>query len=57
MYSMLKGDRPDRPNDQGITDVIWRMVEQCWDFIPSQRMSSGEVVRLLVEELQQIFDP
>ena len=51
MYSMLKGDRPHRPAHPEISDGIWNMIEKCWHHIPSQRMSIGEVVGILVAEL------
>ena len=56
MYSMLKGDRPPRPNHQEVSDRIWYMIERCWHVVPSERMSIGEVIVLLETELQQAHD-
>lgn len=56
MYSMLKGDRPRRPNLHKVSDAIWYMIERCWQSLPSQCMSIGEVVELLVAELHRVYD-
>ncbi|KAF9644638.1 hypothetical protein BDM02DRAFT_3102592, partial [Thelephora ganbajun] len=49
-YSMLRGDRPPRPNHHGISDPLWDMIERCWDSVPSKRMSVAEVLNLLGTE-------
>jgi len=56
-YSMLNGNRPPRPNRSVISDRLWYMVERCWRGRSSERISAGEVVKLLEEESSCIPTP
>ena len=59
-YLMLKGDRPSRrrpDNGPEITDTLWRIIEQCWYAVPSERMSIEEAVNLLEAELRVTSNP
>jgi len=49
-YSMLSGARPPRPDHHEISDGVWYMIEQCWDGVPSRRLSIGEVISILETE-------
>ena len=50
-YSMLSGARPSRPNYHEISDQMWYLIEQCWDSVPSRRLSVGEAAGILEKEL------
>lgn len=55
-YSVLRGDRPHRPNHHVISDAIWHIVERSWHGVLSQRMSIEKVVGLLAAEEQCVYD-
>ena len=55
-YSMLNGSRPSRPDCCEVSDLVWRVIEGCWNPDASRRMEIEEVVTLL-EELSRILSP
>ncbi|KAG6818747.1 hypothetical protein H0H93_002155 [Arthromyces matolae] len=53
--SVQSGVRPKRPEPsspswtRGLNDVIWALMERCWNEKPNKRPSSGDVMRKLQE--------
>lgn len=50
--SAIQDRRPPRPADplhrnSNITDVIWMLMEECWDHIPSNRPTAAQIVERL----------
>ena len=48
---ILSGERPDRPQDPGLTNSLWDMALCCWDQDPIQRPAMTSVVGILREWL------
>ena len=46
-FAIMKGDRPDRPQDQGLTDPVWDITVRCWQEDPVLRPKISEVVATL----------
>ncbi|KAG6890166.1 hypothetical protein C0995_010870 [Termitomyces sp. Mi166 len=51
MLSILRGDTPTRPHDgdpawleHGLNDCIWELMENCWNFKPSERPDMTTVI-------------
>ena len=53
MSSMLNGSRPSRPDCHEVSDLVWQVIEGCWNPDASSRMKIEEVVTLLEEELSR----
>ena len=49
-HTMWKGVRPPRPDHPQVTDRMWRIIEQCWERVPSKRTTIKGVVRILEAE-------
>ena len=49
-YTMWKDARPPRPDHPEVSDRVWEMMKQCWERVPSKRMTIREVVRTLERE-------
>lgn len=52
LVEIQNGKRPQRPVNAaslGITDSIWMLLEQCWDWEPSYRPNSAHVLAVLRE--------
>ena len=54
---VLKGDRPPRPNHDGPSDQVWKVVKACWHMTPSRRIMVEEVVALIEAEELRLADP
>lgn len=50
---MLEGSRPPRPDDPELSDRVWDMINLCWGSMPSQRITTEDVVYILEMELKQ----
>lgn len=47
---VVRGDRPPRPslpNGDAISDVVWSLVQSCWDHDATRRLSADSVVSAL----------
>ena len=42
-------ERPDRPQEQDLTDPVWDMTVQCWQHDPDRRPKMMQVVATLRE--------
>lgn len=49
------GERPDRPQDPGLTDSVWDVTCACWHQDPAHRPTVTGVVRTLREWLVPYF--
>jgi len=50
LLKILEGERPNRPRDTpGISDFLWKIMEQCWNTQPSDRPSIKDVVQSMEE--------
>jgi hypothetical protein len=47
----MDGERPERPQDPGLTDSLWSMTRDCWQQDPAQRPAITKVVGILREWL------
>ena len=52
---IMEGERPNRPQDQNLSDPIWDMTKRCWKEDPVLRPRMEEVVTILRE--RQVFFP
>ncbi|KAG6827259.1 hypothetical protein H0H92_012596 [Tricholoma furcatifolium] len=55
-----RGERPGKPLDgicqsHGLTDIIWRLIEECWAHSPSKRPNASQIVERL--QISTINDP
>ena len=50
-HMMFSGLRPPRPDNHRVSNVVWKMVQSCWDPVGPRRMLIEEVVALLEAEL------
>ena len=48
---IITGDRPDRPQEPDLTDLMWDTTIRCWDEDPIQRPTMTRVVGILREWL------
>lgn len=59
MLKIVGGERPERPQDTGLTDVLWDMTRACWRQDPAHRPAMAGVVGTLragiPEEVHQLF--
>jgi hypothetical protein len=46
---IMGGERPDRPQEAGLTDSVWELTLACWQQDPACRPTMVEVVRNLRE--------
>ena len=46
---IMDGERPDRPQEPGLTDSIWDMTCACWCQDPARRPAMTKVVGILRE--------
>ena len=47
----MAGERPGRPQDPGLTDLLWDLTLRCWDQDPIQRPPMTRVVGIIREWL------
>ena len=47
MWKVLEGMRPERPQGELFTDVIWSVLERCWKPQPSDRPGGTVVLQCL----------
>ncbi|KAF9779314.1 kinase-like domain-containing protein, partial [Thelephora terrestris] len=52
---IMGGERPDRPQDPGLTDAVWDVTLHCWDQDPAQRPAMTSVVGTLREVKRQTY--
>ena len=45
----MEGERPNRPQEQDLTDPVWEMTERCWQEDPVLRPRMKEAVAVLRE--------
>ena len=50
---IMEGERPNRPQEQDLSDPIWDMTKRCWKEDPVLRPRMEEVVAILRE--RQVF--
>jgi len=58
MSKIQKGERPNRPQEAqelGLSDLVWDMVDSCWQQDPGHRPTITDVVELLRE--WPVFSP
>lgn len=41
IFAIIRRDLPERPPD--LPNVVWRLLERCWDFNPTNRPSMRAV--------------
>lgn len=46
---IIEGERPGRPQEPALTDLIWDTTLGCWDQDPVQRPTMAKVVGILRE--------
>ncbi|KAF9779311.1 CNH domain-containing protein [Thelephora terrestris] len=46
---IIAGERPDRPQEPGLIDLVWNMTLHCWTQDPAQRPIMASVVGILRE--------
>ncbi|KAF9779332.1 kinase-like domain-containing protein [Thelephora terrestris] len=46
---VMDGERPERPQDPGLTDSLWNMTRDCWQQDPAHRPAITKVVGILRE--------
>ena len=51
ILKIMTGERPDRPEEPGLTDAVWDMTLRCWDEDPVQRPTMTRVVGVIREWL------
>ena len=56
-FLLVSSSRPSRTDCHEVSDVVWRVIEGCWDPVESRRMEIEKVVTLLGEELRRILPP
>ena len=49
VQTVLKGDRPSRPEHPSCTDGLWALIQRCWDQDPGSRPE--------ILEVSQMFSP
>jgi hypothetical protein len=47
--SFLRGKIPELPQFPGLTDDLWRLVNNCWGIKPEERPTMAQVARRMVE--------
>ena len=56
MYKVLKGERPDRPPDDGLSDQLWELLAATWlveqASQPSKRPSTSIIRDRLTEDVR-----
>ena len=52
---IMDGDRPDRPQEPGLTNSIWDMTRACWSQDPAHRPTMSKAVGILREWLAHFF--
>jgi serine/threonine protein kinase len=57
---ILEGTRPERPHEEGgkpFTDVIWRVLERCWEPQPRDRIGAKAVLPGLEGNTSPVMPP
>lgn len=54
---MLNGSIPSLPDRHEVSDLVWGMIQSCWNPVESSRMLIEEVVTLLEAELSRLPTP
>ncbi|KIK58561.1 hypothetical protein GYMLUDRAFT_262404 [Collybiopsis luxurians FD-317 M1] len=52
LYSLIKGERPPRPQTMWCTDAIWKLINRCWADDPAARPKAFAVHRTLIDGSQ-----
>lgn len=47
VFAVLNGERPPRPTHATCTDVLWDLMERCWEDDPYSRPEVGEVLKIV----------
>jgi hypothetical protein len=52
MLKVTRGERPSRPQgllyiNLGLSSVMWRLMEDCWEHIPTNRPTASQIVARL----------
>lgn len=50
MLKVGQGERPARPlayRDRGLTDHMWRLMEDCWTHAPKNRPNASQILESL----------
>lgn len=58
MLKVGRGERPARPLgftylDRGLTDRMWRLIEDCWEHNPHNRPNASQVLGRLPSRIYQ----
>ena len=51
IVKIIEGERPDRPQESGLSDLVWDTTLRCWDKDLVQRPTMTKVVEILREWL------
>jgi hypothetical protein len=52
MLKVTSGERPLRPvgvlyDDRGLIDLMWRLMEDCWEHVPTRRPTASQIIMRL----------
>ena len=53
----MDGERPRQPNCSGITELLWALIQRCWDEEARSRPEMREVITVLGEVSVFILHP
>ena len=45
---MTQGERPPRPTHPAFTEILWTLMQRCWDHEPHLRPEVSEVLQILL---------
>lgn len=51
----IRGGRPERPDDELVTDEVWQLMQDCWKTDPKERPAFEEIHRRLAQA-QEVHD-
>jgi hypothetical protein len=50
MFKVTRGERPNRPSgvaDRGLNDLMWGLMQDCWEHNPTRRPTALQIVERL----------